>query len=165
MGSYSAYFFDLGGTLLALDDDEIARDGAGRVRLLPGVAERLASLQGQRVYVVSNQSGVARGTLSIADARGFVEQVNAQADRVIADYRICTHEPDAGCVCRKPAPGLVLFLASAHELDLASAVMVGDSLADERCARNAGIGTFIWADEFFGTLAPRTAHDLILATA
>src|SRR5437763_3545731 len=94
MGSYAAYFFDLGGTLVALDGDEIARDGAGRVTLLPGVAERLAALRGERVFVVSNQSGIARGALRYEDARSFVEQVNEQAGGVIADFRICTHAAD-----------------------------------------------------------------------
>lgn len=149
MLAYSAYFFDLGGTLVALDQDEIYRDPEGRVQLLPGVAERLASLRGEPVFVVTNQSGVARGILTQAEARDFVEQVAAQVPSVITDYRICMHRADAGCACRKPQPGLVLDLAASHGVDLARALLVGDTTSDEACARAAGVGAFTWAADFF----------------
>ena len=51
----SAFFFDLGGTLLRVEDDEIWKDEAGHVELLPGVEEKLESLHGTPVFVVTNQ--------------------------------------------------------------------------------------------------------------
>jgi len=29
-------------------------------------------------------------------------------------------------------------------------MLVGDTASDERCARAAGVDTFVWADAFFG---------------
>jgi D-glycero-D-manno-heptose 1,7-bisphosphate phosphatase len=153
--NYSAYFFDLGGTLLALDTDEIYRDEDGRVRLLPGVAEKLGALRGQRVFVVTNQGGVGLGHLTEAEARGFIEQLDSQISGIITDYRVCMHRPDAGCGCRKPLPGLVLDLAATYGVDLARAVMIGDGASDEGCARAAGVGNFVWAADFFGWLRPQ----------
>ena len=146
---YDATFFDLGGTLLAIEDDEIAIDGRGRVRVLPGVSEALRALAGQPVFVVSNQQGVALGTLREAEARGFIEQLDAAAGGAITDYRICMHRAEAGCPCRKPRPGMLLDLARAHGLDLARCLMVGDSENDRRCAEAAEVGAFEWAVAFF----------------
>jgi histidinol phosphatase-like enzyme len=62
----SAHFFDLGGTLLALDNNnEIAYDRHGRATILPGVRERLSTLVTTPVFVVTNQAGIAEGTLTI----------------------------------------------------------------------------------------------------
>lgn len=146
---YSAYFFDLGGTLLALEGDEIACSEMGKVTLLPGVREHLLPLRGTPVFVITNQAGVALGQLSEATARGFIDQVNFAIGQVITDYRICMHHPLAGCPCRKPQPGMVIDLARTHAIDLAQAVLIGDTTNDEQCAQRAGIGTFLWAHTFF----------------
>jgi D-glycero-D-manno-heptose 1,7-bisphosphate phosphatase len=159
---YEAYIFDLGGTLVAMEEDEIATDGAGRVRLLPGVAEALRALGGRPVFVITNQQGVALGTLTEAEARGFVEQVDAAAGGVLTDHRICMHLATADCPCRKPRPGMLLDLARAHGLDLARCLMVGDSENDRRCAEAAGVGAFEWAQTFFSRGARPAARDPLI---
>jgi D-glycero-D-manno-heptose 1,7-bisphosphate phosphatase len=148
--AYSAYFFDLGGTLVALENDEIARDAAGNVTVLRGVWDTLRPLHGQPIFVITNQAGVALGYLGEHQVRGYVEQLNAYLGGLITDYRICMHHPEAGCSCRKPRPGMVYDLAQHHTVTLARAILVGDSQSDAQCAHAAGIGTFVWADTFFG---------------
>jgi len=147
-----AHFFDLGGTLLALDDhNEIALDEHGRVAILPGVREHLAALAGTPVFVVSNQSGLAAETLDT-----FRAQLTAGTGDTITGYAICTHPRDAGCGCRKPRPGLVLSLAETHRIHLAGSTMVGDTETDRQLAMNAGIGHFAWAADYFRT-SPATS--------
>ncbi|WP_040443859.1 hypothetical protein [Ktedonobacter racemifer] len=82
---YSAYFFDLGGTLLALEQDEIACSETGKVTLLPGVRDHLLPLRGTPVFVITNQAAVALGQLSEATARGFLDQINAVVGQVITE--------------------------------------------------------------------------------
>jgi D-glycero-D-manno-heptose 1,7-bisphosphate phosphatase len=148
-----AHFFDLGGTLLGLDDhDEIAYDGYGRVTILPGVRERLATLAGAPVFVVTNQAGIAEGTLPAERFNDFCHQLSAGTGDAITAYAACTHPRAAGCGCRKPKPGLVLGLAETHRIDLARSVMVGDTDVDQQLAVSAGIGHFIWAEVYFGPL-------------
>jgi D-glycero-D-manno-heptose 1,7-bisphosphate phosphatase len=147
---YSAYFFDLGGTLVAIEHDEIACSASGDVTLLAGVKETLMGLRGKRIFVITNQAGVALGQLSEEKARGFIEQVDKQVGQTITDYSICMHHPAAECACRKPQPGMVLDLAQEYAVDLSQAVLIGDATTDEQCAHRAGIGTFLWADTFFG---------------
>jgi D-glycero-D-manno-heptose 1,7-bisphosphate phosphatase len=134
---------------VAIENDEISCDAAGNVKILDGVRSRLLPLHGQKIFILTNQGGVALGYLSERVARGYVEQVNARLGGIITDYRICMHHPEAGCGCRKPRPGMVHDLARHHHITLARALLVGDSQSDEQCAHAAGVGTFVWADAFF----------------
>lgn len=152
--SGDAIFFDLGGTLLALDEhDEIAHDHRNRVTPLPGVVRRLCDLkaEGFRLYVITNQSGVSRGDLTSDDVAGWIGQINVLTGHSISDYAYCPHAIDCGCPCRKPRPGLVNTLAQRHALDLTAAVLVGDSATDRACAQSAGLA-FCWAPEYFALL-------------
>ena len=145
-----AHFFDLGGTLLALDGhDEIAYDRHGRVTILPGVRERLAALAGTPVFVVTNQAGIADGTLTAERFHDFCAQLSAATAHAVTAYAACTHPRDARCECRKPLPGLVLGLARTHGIELAESIMVGDTDTDRRLSEAAGIGRFVWAAEYF----------------
>jgi D-glycero-D-manno-heptose 1,7-bisphosphate phosphatase len=147
----SAHFFDLGGTLLALDNDEIAYDASGGVTILPGVRERLAGLAGTLVFVVTNQAGIADGTLTAERFQDFCAQLSEATAHVVTAYAACTHRRDAGCECRKPKPGLVLSLARTHRIDLGASIMVGDTENDRRLSVAAGIGRFIRAADYFGS--------------
>jgi HAD superfamily hydrolase (TIGR01662 family) len=107
---------------------------------LPGVREALERLRahGIRLAVVSNQSGIARGRLTAAQA----EAVMARADELLGpfdDVRWCPHGPEEGCACRKPAPGLLLAAAAALEVDPSRCAMIGDIGADVDAARAAGM--------------------------
>ena len=145
----SAYIFDLGGTLLALEQDEIVCSETGKVTLLPGVRDHLLSLRGKRVFVISNQAAIALEHPSEAAARDFIDQINGAVGQVITDYRICMHHPLAGFPCHKPQPEMVFDLARAHVINLAQAVLIGDTANDEQCAQLVGIGTFLWTSAFF----------------
>jgi D-glycero-D-manno-heptose 1,7-bisphosphate phosphatase len=48
--------------------------------------------------------------------------------------------PADECDCRKPQPGLIYQAQRKYHVDLAAAVMVGDSGRDIECAHNAGCG-------------------------
>jgi D-glycero-D-manno-heptose 1,7-bisphosphate phosphatase len=151
---HPAHFLDLGGTLLALDDhDEIAYDQHGCVTIQPGVRERLAALAGTPVFVVTNQAGIAEGTLTAERFHDFCNQLADGTGDAVTAFAACTHPRDAGCGCRKPKPGLVLRLAEIHRIDLSRSVMVGDTDVDRRLTVTAGIGRFLWAADYFGTHA------------
>ena len=143
----SAYFFDLGGTLLRVKDDEIWKDNAGHVELLSGVQEKLKSLHGKPVFVVTNQSGIEKGLLTPQEVANFIAQINEKCENVVVDYWACPYITSG---YRKPSPSMLLGLADKHFIDLGCAIMVGDSDTDQECARRAGVGRFIWASEFFG---------------
>ena len=110
---------------------------------LPGSLQAIARLHqaGFTVAVATNQSGVGRGLLTPET----LQQIHARMlDGVrdhggaIAEIAFCPHLPDAGCDCRKPAPGLLHELARRLDLDLDGVPVVGDSERDLIAARRAG---------------------------
>ncbi|MDD9914589.1 MAG: HAD-IIIA family hydrolase [Rhodospirillaceae bacterium] len=143
-----AWFFDLGGTLVAIEDDEIALDRNNRITPLPGAMAALSQLKGEAVFVVSNQASVASGALPALQAYDFITQVNAFCGGVIRDFRFAMHPGDANHPWRKPGTGMIDDLALVYGLDLSRSVLIGDSVNDQRCAQAAGIGTFFWIDDF-----------------
>ena len=87
--------------------------------------------------VISNQSGVARGLVT----REQVDAVNARIEELlgpVGPWLVCTHGPDEGCACRKPAPGLVVEAARALDVTPDRCVVVGDIGADVDAATSAG---------------------------
>ena len=110
-----------------------------RVVPVPGAAGALARLRaaGVPLALVSNQSGVARGLLTLDQ----VEAVNRRVEELLGPmgpWLVCPHGPDDGCPCRKPAPGLVLAAAAALGVDPADCVVIGDIGSDVDAARAAG---------------------------
>lgn len=132
----AAVLLDRDGTLV--EDVPYNADPA-RVVAVRGARQALARLRGAGVplALVSNQSGVARGLMTL-------EQVHAVNRRVeelvgpVGPWLVCPHGPDEGCRCRKPAPGLVLQAAAALGVDPGECVMIGDIGADVEAARAAG---------------------------
>jgi histidinol phosphatase-like enzyme len=52
--------------------------------------------------------------------------------------RFCPHDRDAGCDCRKPAPGMVKEACDRLGVDTQRCVVVGDIAADVEAAEAAG---------------------------
>jgi D-glycero-D-manno-heptose 1,7-bisphosphate phosphatase len=117
------------------------------VSVYPQALAALAQLRaaGWPVVIVTNQSMVGRGLVSLAEAeainRQLVAAVAAAGGQIDAVY-MCPHAPSERCRCRKPQPGLLLQAAQELGLDLAQSAMVGDALSDLSAAEAAGVG---WA--------------------
>lgn len=104
---------------------------------------------GYWVFVVTNQSGVARGYYDEAAIdrlhRWMVDEA-ARAGARIDDFRYCPHHPEGSvadyaraCACRKPAAGMLLDLMAAWPVDREHSLMIGDKESDMDAARRAGI--------------------------
>ncbi len=109
------------------------------VRPVPGAREAVEALRarGVRVGVVSNQSGVARGIITPDQ----VDACMARLDELLGPFetmQVCPHGPDDGCVCRKPAPGMVVAACAELGVDPARCVVIGDIGADVEAAAAAG---------------------------
>jgi len=135
-------FLDRDGVINRDSPDYIKR--VEEFEFLPGSLEALRHLAGCGFspIVVTNQSGLHRGLFSpetLAEIhRRMCAAVQAHGG-FIRDILVCPHLPSEDCPCRKPRPGLLTAAQSKHRIDFATAVMVGDSVKDIECARNAGV--------------------------
>ncbi len=152
----AAVLFDRDGTLV---EDVPYNGDPGRVVPMPGAREALDRLRaaGVPLAVVSNQSGVARGLVTVDQ----VEAVNRRVEELLGPVGprfVCAHGPDDGCSCRKPEAGLVLRAAEALGVEPARCAVVGDIGADVDAARAAGARAVLVPTE-------RTRHDEIEAAS
>ena len=141
-----AVFLDRDGTVI--EDIPYLAD-PGRVRLPPGAAQAIARLReaGYAVILVTNQSALGRGLLSLegleAIQKELALQLSRHGARLDAWYyapavprtsdRTVVEDPD-----RKPGPGLLLRAAREHGIDLERSWIVGDRLSDMLAGRHAG---------------------------
>jgi len=112
-------------------------------------AIRCATSAGWHVFVVTNQSGVARGLYPESAVPALLDWVGDQArlaGGTIDDWRYCPFHPDATIDAyrqahdwRKPMPGMLLDLMRAWEVPANRAVMIGDQESDMRAAAAAGM--------------------------
>lgn len=142
---------------LFLDRDGVVNRDHGyvghreRFEWTPGAHEaiRAATDAGWHVFVVTNQSGVARGLYdeaAVAELHRWMTDEVRRAGGTIDDIRYCPFHPHATVPAyrrvsdwRKPAPGMLLDLIRAWELDPARCVLVGDQETDIAAATAAGI--------------------------
>ncbi len=112
-------------------------------------AVRLATARGWHVFIVTNQSGVARGHYTEAAVQDLLAWVGEEARRAggtIDDARYCPYHPEAPLPAyrqasdwRKPAPGMLHDLIRAWELDPSRCLLVGDQPTDLAAAAAAGV--------------------------
>ncbi len=130
-------------------DGVINRDSADYIKhwsefeFLPKSLEALKQLKqnGFTTIVITNQSVINRKMVSrerLDHIHTLMKTSVQTSGGKITDIFFCPHTPGDRCDCRKPKPGLIYQAKKKYRIDLASAVMVGDSAKDIECARNAG---------------------------
>jgi D-glycero-D-manno-heptose 1,7-bisphosphate phosphatase len=140
-----------------LDRDGVLNVDAGYVHRpenfiwIDGARDAVNALNaaGHLVFVVSNQSGVARGLFGLDD----VERLHVWINRELAPlgahidaFYFCPHHPTEGhgpftraCDCRKPKPGMILRACAEWPVDVGHSFLIGNSARDLEAARRAGI--------------------------
>ncbi|MHA1917758.1 MAG: D-glycero-alpha-D-manno-heptose-1,7-bisphosphate 7-phosphatase [Candidatus Ranarchaeia archaeon] len=141
-----AVFLDRDGTIIELVH---YLNKVEQVKLEKGSSESIKKLKenGFQIYVVSNQSAIARGYLD----KETLIQINKRIQDLLRDecgtsidgFYYCTHHPDDNCECRKPKPTLLLNAAKEHNLDLTKSFMIGDFKTDILAGVNAGCKTIL----------------------
>jgi len=124
-----------------------------QLQLIPRTGNAIRELNelGTRVFIITNQSGIARGYLSeaavheIHDAlRAMLKKENAFVD----DFFYCPHLPGAPderynmvCDCRKPKPGMLIQAQQKYSIDLRRSFVIGDRCIDIATGKAVGAGT------------------------
>ena len=95
------------------------------------------SRAGYRVFVATNQSGLARGLFDIETLNAIHQKMTFAVQAVggnIEAVLFCPHGPDDDCACRKPKPGLYEEISHRTKQSLRDIPIVGDSLRDIEAA-------------------------------
>ena len=128
-----------------------------RIRWMPGAAAAIRQLNdaGYFVFVISNQSGVARGLFSEDDVRALHDWMRGELLRDgarIDDVRFCPHHPQGSvagyiddCSWRKPKPGMLLDLMAHWPVRRDGSFVIGDKPSDIAAAEAAGLPGFLFA--------------------
>jgi D-glycero-D-manno-heptose 1,7-bisphosphate phosphatase len=119
-----------------------------QLELLPGAGAAIASLNrsGRKVILVTNQRGIALGLMTeqdLAQIHAHLRTELALHDATLDAIYHCPHDRGQ-CSCRKPATGMIE--AAFHDFPGAkpeNSILIGDSLSDIECGRNAGIRTIL----------------------
>jgi D-glycero-D-manno-heptose 1,7-bisphosphate phosphatase len=118
--------------------------------LLPGVEKALHLFQDLdfRLFVVTNQSGVARGLFpiqAVVELHRRIGQLMAAKGIHLEEFVFCPHHPQGSvpeytlnCSCRKPKPGMLRYLETKYHLDTDKSYMVGDAYRDAQAGLQAG---------------------------
>jgi len=133
-----------------LDRDGVINEDYGyvgsveRFEFKDGIFELLKLLRdlGYELFIVTNQSGIARGYYNKSDFYELMEWVKNELKKEsieIKDIEFCPHHPDitGECECRKPKPGMILSLCEKYPIDLKNSIMIGDSESDIKACKNA----------------------------
>ena len=145
-----AVFFDKDGTLVRDVPYNVNPD---LIELNRGAAKIVQTVKaaGFLIFVVSNQSGVARGLFDEADLQAVWAKLNELCAIEFDGFYFCPHYESGlverykiRCDCRKPAAGMLLAAAREHNLDLANSWMIGDVLKDVAAGRAAGCRTILF---------------------
>jgi len=135
--------------LIVLDrDGVINRDVDGPVispmlwEPIDGSLDAIARLNhaGYQVAVATNQSGIARGMMTVHDLHDVHKKMHEQVTQAggsIDTVVFCPHSESDECDCRKPAPGMLYTLSERLHVDLTKVSVVGDSLRDIQAAMAA----------------------------
>lgn len=144
---------------LILDYDGTLRTSKGEfdypikpeeVEILPRRKEKLNEYvkKGYKLFGVSNQSGIAKGNLTVKDAEACFDKTNELLGHKIK-YYYCSHNiPPVVCYCRKPSNGLGVYLIETERLDASQCIFVGDQTTDETFSKRCGF-KYVDQEEFF----------------
>jgi len=108
--------------------------------------------KGYKIFVVTNQSGIARGYYTEDDfaklSRWMIKEFLMYGIKIAKIYH-CPHHPDINgeCECRKPHAKMLLDAKDEFDLDMQNSIMIGDKERDIEAGLNAGVGKTYLFDE------------------
>ncbi|WP_210346981.1 HAD family hydrolase [Bradyrhizobium sp. CCBAU 53351] len=148
-----AVFFDRDGVL---NEDDGYTFEPEKIRWVEGAQQAVKAVNdaGYLAFVVTNQSGIARGFYEerhVHDLHEWMSRELANVGAHIDAFEFCPHHPDglieryrALCNCRKPEPGMIRALLERYAVDLDASFMIGDKQTDLAAAQAAGIAAYLF---------------------
>ncbi|MCE5308027.1 MAG: HAD family hydrolase [Acidobacteriales bacterium] len=124
------------------------------VEVMAGAERGCSSLRaaGYVLVMVTNQPEIARG---IQRPESLGEINRWLSERLwIHSVKVCPHDDQDECDCRKPKPGMILEAAEELRIDLRQSYLVGDRWRDVEAGRRAGCRTVLITGDGEETVEP-----------
>ncbi|OCK57496.1 HAD family hydrolase [Bradyrhizobium sp. LMTR 3] len=149
-----AVFFDRDGVL---NQDSGYVFEVSKLRWIDGAREavKAANDAGYFVFVVTNQSGVARGLYQESHVEALHRWMADELTKIgahIDAFEYCPYHPDAVIERyrqvsqrRKPAPGMINDLLERFPVDVSRSILIGDKPIDLEAARAAGVQGYLYS--------------------
>lgn len=146
-----ALLLDVDGTIRRTRSGEKYPRSAEDVELLPGRREVLQKwiTDGYQLFFISNQSGVSSGKVTTQHVEAAMSRTVELLQLPVKEVIYCPHKAfPVLCFCRKPLPGLGVYLIRKHRLAIEHLTVVGDLGSDEQFASAIG-AKYVDVNEFF----------------
>ncbi len=156
MGKIKAVFFDRDGTLIK---DVGYLSDLKKIQILPKIVSLCSFLQdaGCKLFVVTNQSGIARGFFDedfVKKSHEHLQKIFKKKGVFFEKFYYCPHHPYhaikpkylRSCFCRKPMPGMIFKACKQFNIDPQKSLMFGDKLTDIQVGLVAGCKSFFIQD-------------------
>jgi D,D-heptose 1,7-bisphosphate phosphatase len=106
----------------------------------------LSSLEDYLLVIVTNQSSINGGLLSIEDFYKINQPIYDELrkyNRSLDGLYFCPHVPKEKCECRKPKIGMLLQAKIDLDIDLEKSYFIGDKTGDIKTGKDAGCKTIL----------------------
>ena len=142
-----AVFLDRDGTVIV---DKIYLNDPNGIEYFPRVFDALSILTkaGFELVIVTNQSGVAKGIVTIENLDQIHKNMATDGAKYgikYAGFYYAPYSVESNHHMRKPNPGMLEAGAKDLGIDLKSSWMVGDRMTDVEAGRRAGTRTVLLA--------------------
>jgi D,D-heptose 1,7-bisphosphate phosphatase len=124
-------------------------------QLIPGTVEalRLLARNGVKIYIITNQAGIAKGHFTEKEFQHLTDHMLAQFRRKrihVEKVLHCPHHPDGtvpgytvACSCRKPGTRMLEEVILCEDFHPEESVLIGDKESDIEAGVRLGLTTYL----------------------
>jgi len=171
LSKIKAVFIDRDGTI---NEEKEYVNRIEDFELIPGSLEalRLLTEHQMKVYIITNQAGIAKGFFSEEQFHQLTKDMMDlfRNERVrIEEVLYCPHHPDGivpeyskDCLCRKPNTGLIEQVIKKNNFETDEIVLIGDKNSDIEAGRRLGIRTYLVETGYGGEEKHRTNATFVM---